>query len=86
MYRVKMKSRVRPISILELAQDIRKLVRLAYPLSPTEVWEQLAKDCFVDEMNHSGLKWSILQGRPKNVEDAVKLALEYEAFQWGKRG
>ena len=88
MYRVKMKSRVRRKgeSIPELAQDIRKLVRLAYPLAPVEVREQLAKDCFVDAMNDSELEWSILHGRPKNVWDAVKLALEYEAFQRGKRG
>ena len=69
-----------------MAQDIRKLVRLAYPLAPVEVREQLAKDCYVDAMNDSDLEWYILQERPKNVEDTVKLALEYEAFQRGKRG
>ena len=36
-------------------------------------------------MNSADLEWSILQGKPKTVDDAIKLALEYEAFQRGKR-
>ena len=88
LYRAKIKSRLRQRgeSIPELAQDIRKLVRLAYPTAPSEVREQLSKDCFIDSMNNADLEWSILQGKPKTVDDAIKLALEYEAFQRGKRG
>ena len=73
------------LSIPELAQDIRKLIRLAYPTAPSEVREQLPKDCYIDSMDNADLEWSILQGNPKTVDDAVKLALEYEAFQRGKR-
>lgn len=51
-----------------------------------EVREQLSKDCFMDSLNDHDLEWSVLQGRPKSVEDALKLALEYEAFQKGRRG
>ena len=36
-------------------------------------------------MNNADLEWSILQGKPKTVDDAIKLALEYEAFQRGNR-
>ena len=31
-------------------------------------------------------KWAVLQGKPHSVEDALKLALEYEAFQKGRCG
>ena len=88
LYRAKIKSRIRQRgeSIPELAQGIRKLVRLAYPSAPAEVREQLSKDCFIDSMNSADLEWSILQGKAKTVDDEIKLALEYEAFQRGKRG
>ena len=68
------------LSIPELAQYIRKLIRLAYPTAPSEVREQLPKDCYIDSKDNADLEWSILQGNPKTVDDAVKLALEYEAL------
>ena len=88
LYHAKIKSRIRQRgeSIPELAQDIRKLVWPAYPSAPAEVREQLSKDCFIDSMNSADLEWSVLQGKPKTVDDAIKLALQYEAFQRGKRG
>ena len=88
LYRAKIKSRVRRKGepIVELAQDIRKLIRLAYPSATTEVREQLSKDCFIDALNDHDLEWAVLQGKPFSVEDALKLALEYEAFQRGRRG
>ena len=48
--------------------------------------EQLSKDCFIDALNDHDLEWAVLQGNPFSVEDALKLALEYEAFQRGRRG
>lgn len=88
LYRARMKARVRHRgeALPELAQDIRKLVRHAYPSASLEIREQLAKDCLIDSFNDHDLEWSVLQGKPKSVEDALKLALEYEAFQKGHRG
>ena len=48
--------------------------------------EQLSKDCFIDALNEYDLEWAVLQGKPHSVEDAMKLALEYEAFQRGRCG
>ena len=44
LYRAKIKSRIRRKGepIVELAQDIRKLIRLAYPSATTQVREQLS--------------------------------------------
>ncbi|MES9970274.1 MAG: hypothetical protein ABW092_09585 [Candidatus Thiodiazotropha sp.] len=88
LYRAKIKSRIRRKGepIVELAQDIRKLIRLAYPSATADVREQLSKDCFIDALNDHDLEWAVLQGKPRSVEDALKLALEYEAFQRGRRG
>ena len=88
LYRAKIKSRLRRKGEpkVELAQDVRKLIRLAYPSATSEVREQLSKDCFIDALNDHDLEWAVLQGKPCSVEDALKLALEYEAFQKGRRG
>ena len=48
--------------------------------------EQLSKDCFIDALNDHDLEWAVLQGKHFSVEDALKLTLEYEAFQRGRRG
>ena len=88
LYRAKIKSRVRRRAdlIVELAQDKRKLIWLAYPPVTADVREQLSNDCFIDALNDHDIEWAVLQGKPQSVEDVLKLALEYEAFQRGRRG
>ena len=87
MYRAQMKNKLRgrtePIPVL--GQDIKRLVRLAYPSAPREVREQLARDCFIDSLNDADMEWAIFQAKAKNIDDAVQVALEYEAFQNGRR-
>ena len=65
MYRAQMKSKLRGRAepIPELGQDIKRLVRLAYPSAPLEVGEQLARDCFIDSLNDSEMEWAF--SRPK---------------------
>ena len=48
--------------------------------------EQLSKKSFIDALNDHDLEWAVLQGKPFSVEDALKLALEYEAYQRGRLG
>ena len=69
----------------ELVQDINRLVRLAYPSATIDVREQLAKDYFIDALNDHDLEWTVLRRKPESVENALKLALEYEAFLIGRR-
>ena len=87
LHRVKLKIRVRRKgeTLPELAQDVKKLIRLAYPSATADIREQLSKDCFIDALNDPELEWTILQGKPNSVEHALKLALEYEAFLVGRR-
>ncbi|CAG2208750.1 unnamed protein product [Mytilus edulis] len=87
LYRAQMKSTTREKnqSLPELAQDIKKLTRLAYPTAPMEVREQLARDCFIDSLNDADLEWAIFQGKPISIDDSVRIGLEFEAFANGHR-
>lgn len=83
IYKTQLKSRVRRKneSITELMQDIKRLVRMAYPNAPLDFRDQITKDSFIESLNEQEMEWSVFQGRPRNLEDAVRLSLEYEAFQ-----
>lgn len=87
LYRAQMKNQTRGKgqSLPELAQEIKRLTRLAYPTAPMEVREQLSRDCFTDCLGDPDLEWSIFQGKPKTIDDSVRVGLEYEAFTMGHR-
>ncbi|CAC5406295.1 unnamed protein product [Mytilus coruscus] len=87
MYRAQMKSKIRRRTeqIPVLGQDIKRLVRLAYPSAPIEIKEQLACECFIDSLNDADMEWAIFQAKAKSINNAIQVALEYEAFQNGRR-
>ena len=87
LHRVTLKTRLRckNETLSELAQDVNRLVRLAYPSATVDVREQLSKDYFIDALNDHELEWAVLRGKPKSVDNALKLALEYESFLIGRR-
>ncbi|CAC5411367.1 unnamed protein product [Mytilus coruscus] len=87
MYRAQMKSKIcgRMEQIPVLGQDIKRLVRLAYPSAPKEIKEQLACDCFMDSLNDVDMEWAIFQAKAKSINNAIQVALEYEAFQNDRR-
>jgi hypothetical protein len=87
LYRAQMKNRLRKRSepLSELGHDIKRLVRLAYPAAPLEVREHLARDCFIDSLNNSEMEWAVFQGKPASVDEAMRLAVEFEAFQTGRK-
>ena len=87
MYRAQLKNRLRSReeSLTELGQNIKKLTRKAYPTATFELWEKLACDAFIDALNDADLEWAIYQGKPKGIEEAVKLGIECEAFRDGRR-
>ncbi|MES9880090.1 MAG: hypothetical protein ABW185_04335 [Sedimenticola sp.] len=87
LYRSELKnrSRRRDEQLTELAQDIKRLVRLAYPNTGSDVRSTLARDAFEDALCDPDMEWAVHQGKPASVEAAVKLALEYEAFQSSRK-
>ena len=85
VHRAELHNRVRKESekLTELAQDIKRLVRKAYPEATTDMKVALAKDCFLDSLDDAELAWAIAQGQPGILEEAVQLGLQYEAFHCG---
>ncbi|CAG2204808.1 unnamed protein product [Mytilus edulis] len=82
LYRVQLKERRQPATetLPELGQTIRRLVNRTYPLAPTEVKETLSKDYFLDALHDSEMRINIKQSRPQNLNQAICLAVELEAF------
>ena len=83
LYKAQLRTRIRKDgeSIPELAQDINRLVRSAYIELPSELREGIAKDCFIESLNNRELEMAVFQSRPKSLQQAVNVAIEFEAFQ-----
>jgi hypothetical protein len=83
LYRAQLKNRIRKRNepVIELAQEIKRLVRLAYPSASMALRDQLTRDSFLDSLNDSELEWAVFNGKPTSIDDAVQLSVEYEAFQ-----
>jgi hypothetical protein len=82
LYRVQMRERRQRVgeSLPELGQAIRRLANLAYPTVTAEIRETLSKDQFVDALVDSKMRIRIKQARPKNLNGAIQLAVELEAY------
>ena len=82
LYRAQLKDRQQKASesVPELGQDIRRLTNLAYAQAPSDVKETLAMEFFIDALHSSEMRLRIKQSRPKNLNEAVCLAVELDAF------
>ena len=83
LYKAQLKSRIRRSGegIPELAQDINRLVRNAFVELPRTLREDIAKDAYIESLNSREIELAVFQGRPKTLQQAVNIAIEYEAFQ-----
>ncbi len=81
--RMKLRSRIwrREETLPELAEDIERLVRLAYPEAGLGMQEVLAKDQFVDSLVDEDMRLRIRQNRPASLRQALEAALELESYQ-----
>ncbi|CAC5370906.1 unnamed protein product [Mytilus coruscus] len=82
LYRVQFKERRQKASetLPELGQSVRRLSNLAYPTAPLELRDTLTKEQFLDALVDSEMKLRIKQSRPKGLNDAIRLAVELEAY------
>ena len=82
LYRTQLRERRQKAieTLPELGQDVRRLANLAYPTAPNEVRETLAKEQFIDALIDVDMRLRIKQARPVNLNDAVRHAVELEAF------
>ena len=83
IYKAQLKSRVRKSdeSIPELAQEISRLVRFAYSDLLSSLREGIAKDAFIEALSDRELELVVFQRHPKSLQEAVQVALEYDAFR-----
>jgi cation transport regulator ChaB len=64
----------------ELGHSVRRFVNLAYPNAPSEVRETLAMEQFLYALPNSDMRVRIKQVRPKDLNDAIRYAIEFEAY------
>ncbi len=87
LYRVQLRERRQKATevLPELGQDIRRLTNLAYPTAPADVRETLAKEQFIDSLANVDMRIRIKQARPTDLNDAVRHAVELEAYNKAER-
>ena len=68
-------------SIRELAQDVQKLMSLAYPGEKSSMAEHIARDTFLSALDDPDLELKIREREPKDLESTVKLAQRFEVFK-----
>ncbi|VDI23685.1 Hypothetical predicted protein [Mytilus galloprovincialis] len=87
MYMTQIDARIRRRgeSLPELAQDIKRLVRLANPTAPLDVQDNLAYRAFRNALNDQELEWAIVQTSTDTIDEALHLALKYEAYHLSRK-
>ncbi|XP_060605005.1 uncharacterized protein LOC132757672 [Ruditapes philippinarum] len=87
LYRTQLRERRQKASesLSDMRQDIRRLTNLAYPSAPSNVKETLAKEQFIDSLVNSDMRLRNKQARPTSLNEAVRHAVELEAFNRAER-
>lgn len=79
--RLQNRRRQRDEGLPELAEDIERLARLAYPDADSSMLEVLGKDQFIDALLNDDARLRIRQMRPATLRGALEQALEMESYQ-----
>ncbi|CAG2196578.1 unnamed protein product [Mytilus edulis] len=71
MYKAQMNSlfRKQGQALPELAQEIKRITRLAYPTAPIDIRDQLAKDCFIRALNDTKIQLTLFNRELKTIHD-----------------
>ena len=68
-------------SISQYGYSIRHLVTLAYPEMPRDARDVFATDHFIHGLSSNDMKKHVHFKHPKTLDEAITLAVEYEAFE-----
>jgi predicted aspartyl protease len=68
-------------SLRELAQDIQRLMSLAYPGEKSSMAEKLARDSFLTALDDPELDIKIREREPPDLDTALQIAQRYEVFK-----
>ena len=84
---MQLRSRVRrrDESLPELAENIERLTRLAYPYAAVKMIEVLAKDQLIDALHDEEMRLKVCQSRPSTLRQALEASLELESFELASR-
>lgn len=69
----------------ELAEDVDRITRLAYPDASTAMLQVLARDQFIDSLTDEEMRLRVRQNRPSSLKEALQCALELESYQLASR-
>ncbi len=85
--RVHFKNRVkqRDKSLPELSLEIKRLVRLSYLQALSTLQHVLARDQFIDVKPDEETQLKLKHERPKTIQEALTLVLEFESFYLAAR-
>ena len=72
-------------NVAEFAQRILRLTTLSYPRADTALVDSLAMEYFIDAISDAEMRLKIQQTRPKDLNEAIKVAIELEAFDRAER-
>ena len=68
-------------TLRELAQDIRRLMMLAYPGDRSDMAERLAKEHFICAFDEPELELKVREKEPQTLDAALKYAQRFEVFR-----
>ena len=87
LYRAQLKEREwkHGENVAEFGQRILRLTTLAHPKADPNLIKSLAMGFFVAAISDAEMRLKIQQTRPKDLNEAVKVAVELEAFDRAER-
>ena len=65
----------------ELAQDVQRLMALAYPSEKSALSEHIARDAFLTSLEDPELELKVREREPIDLDATVKLAQRFEVFK-----
>jgi len=75
------KRRGRNESLRELAQEIQRLMTLAYPNEGSSLADHIARGVFLTALDDPEFELKVREREPKDLDSAVKLAQRFEVFK-----
>ena len=86
-YKIKFRGRIRnkQENLMIYAQDLKRLVSRAYPDIPHTSHDHFVLDQFITGLNTIDMRRHVQFGHPKNMDEAISLAIEFEAFEAANR-
>ena len=78
--KLRSRRRQRGETLVEMADDIERLTRLAHDDAPTAIQDTQAKEQFINAITDNDLRVRVLQSRPTSLREALRSALELESF------